>query len=107
MKAIVNVKKSDGRALYNGKTYTVKTLNYKFDGSIALLINNNIHVFSPKEVVIVDIVTEAMRAFKFKDEKEHEKSKRYYELWSYIKANKIVIPPFNMFDCRDIEWEEI
>jgi hypothetical protein len=107
MKAIVNVKKNDGRALYNGKTYDVRSLNFNGINLVSLNINGNTFNFTRKEVIIVDIVTEAKRAFKFRDEQDSEKSKRYYELWGYIKENKIVIPPFNMLDCKDIEWEPL
>lgn len=105
MRAIVNVKKTDGRALYNGKTYDVKSLNHNSAGLIALSINNNTFTFTRKEVIIVDIITEAKRAFKFKDESDIEKGSRYYNIWGYIKENNIHIPPFNMLDCKDIEWE--
>ena len=105
MNAIVNVKKNANNTIYNGKTYQVLSLNR--NGKIVLRINGNAFEFEKNEVLIVDIVTEAMRAYKFRDENNDEMSKRYYDLWAYIKERNIIIPPYNMFDCRDLEWESL
>ncbi len=104
MNAIVNVKKNANNNIYNGKTYKVLSLND--NGKIVLHINGNSFRFERKEILIVDIITEAKRAFKFKQE-SGDIGQRYYDLWSYIKENNIIIPPFNMFDCKDILWEPL